>query len=411
MGMSWMNRLESMADEVLLSSLAQIVGRSRDVEAEVVAHIAEVDARRLYLGQGCSSMFGYCTEVLHLSEAEAYLRIAVARASRQHEALLPMLADGRLHLSAIAALAPHLTEANRERVLGRAVHKSKRQIQELIAELAPRPDVKSAIRKLPARATPASMPTSTSTSTSTPAPTPTPRPAPTPTHAPARVEPLAPDRYKVQFTADAALEAKLARLKAEMRHQVPDGDLATLIDIAVTEKLAQIEKRRYARTESPRSSVADADPTPRSRYIPAAIRRAVRERDGDQCTFVGDAGRRCTERGGLEVHHEEPYGKGGGHGVEGLRLLCRAHNQHLAERDYGTAHMAAFRSPASERRAIYDPGGAPASGRALAQGAGVHDAVWVEGAPQGDEVGLHLRVGGAEEEGAGVAGGGLGGFA
>ncbi|HUH00640.1 MAG TPA: hypothetical protein VML75_01520 [Kofleriaceae bacterium] len=149
-----MNRFESMADEVLLSSLAQVVGRSRDVEAEVVAHIAEVDTRRLYLGQGCSSMFGYCTEVLHLSEASAYLRIAVARAARRHEALLPMLADGRLHLSAIAALAPHLTEANRERVLGQAVHKSKRRIQELIAELAPRPDVKSAIRKLPARPAP-----------------------------------------------------------------------------------------------------------------------------------------------------------------------------------------------------------------------------------------------------------------
>jgi hypothetical protein len=341
--MSWMNRLESMADEVLLSSLAQIVGRSRGVEADVVAHIAEVDARRLYLGQGCSSMHGYCTEVLHLSDAEAYLRIAVARVARRYEELLPMLGDGRLHLSAIAALAPHLTEANREEVLAAAVHKSKRQIQELIASLAPQPDVKSVIRKLPSRPTP--------TPTPTPAPTraPAPAPTPTPTPTPARIEPLAPARYKVQFTADAALEAKLTRLRAEMRHQVPDGDLATLIDIAVTEKLAEIEKRRYARTESPRSSVADADPTPRSRYIPAAIRRAVRERDGDQCTFVSDAGRRCSERGGLEIHHDDPYGKGGEHRVEQLRLLCRAHNQHLAECDYGAAFMAAAR-PAPRAR-------------------------------------------------------------
>ena len=54
-------------------------------------------------------MFAYCTQALHLSEAEAYLRIAAARASREHPFLLSMLADGRLHLTAIAKLAPHLT--------------------------------------------------------------------------------------------------------------------------------------------------------------------------------------------------------------------------------------------------------------------------------------------------------------
>jgi len=64
------------------------------------------------------SMFAYCTEVLHLSEAESYLRIAAARAARKHPILLVMLGDGRLHLSGIAILAPHLTEQNCERVLG-----------------------------------------------------------------------------------------------------------------------------------------------------------------------------------------------------------------------------------------------------------------------------------------------------
>ncbi len=60
-----------------------------------------------------------------------------------------MLADGRLHLSAVALLASHLTVANRDTVLSRAVHRSKLQVQELVAELAPRPDVPSLIRKLP----------------------------------------------------------------------------------------------------------------------------------------------------------------------------------------------------------------------------------------------------------------------
>ena len=94
-------------------------------------------------------MFVYCMDVLHLSEAEAYLRILAARASREHPMLLTMLGDGRLHLTAIALLAPHLTRENRDGLLERATHRSKRQILELIAEIAPRPDVPGLVRKLP----------------------------------------------------------------------------------------------------------------------------------------------------------------------------------------------------------------------------------------------------------------------
>jgi hypothetical protein len=106
-------------------------------------------------------MFVYCTEVLHLSEAEAYLRIAVARASRKHPVLRALLEDGRLHLTGIALLAPHLTPENRDVLLKRATHKSKRQVQELIAEIALRPDVPAVIRRLPQRGTtPPSPPSS-----------------------------------------------------------------------------------------------------------------------------------------------------------------------------------------------------------------------------------------------------------
>ena len=94
-------------------------------------------------------MFVYCLERLHLSEAEAYLRIAAARASREHPMILEMLADGRLHLTGIALIAPHLTRENRDVILQRATHKTKREVEELVAELAPRPDVRPSIRRLP----------------------------------------------------------------------------------------------------------------------------------------------------------------------------------------------------------------------------------------------------------------------
>ena len=129
--------------------MSDLLRHSRRVESELVVHIGEVDERRLYAREASPSMFAYCTEVLHLSEHEAYLRIAVARASRKHLRLLEMLSDGRLHLSGVAKLAPHLTEANGQTLLERAAHKSKRKIEELVAELSPKPDVPATIRKAP----------------------------------------------------------------------------------------------------------------------------------------------------------------------------------------------------------------------------------------------------------------------
>ena len=143
--------LELVPDDDLLRRLVEILGQSRRVEADLVALIGEVDARRLYAREASPSMFAFCTETLHLSEAAAYLRIAAARASRKHPVLLTMLASGRLHLTAIARLAPHLTPENRDRLLERAVHRTKRQVEELVAEVAPRPDVPARVRKLPER--------------------------------------------------------------------------------------------------------------------------------------------------------------------------------------------------------------------------------------------------------------------
>ena len=392
--------LHSISDDELLRRLGDLIQASRRVESDLVAHIAEVDGRRLYAREASPSMFAYCTEVLHLSEAAAYLRIAAARASREHPMLLEMLADGRLHLSGIARLAPHLTRENAEGLLKRAVHKSKRQIEELIAELVPRPDVPAVMRKLPAsrgqarptagtsgagaaalddtrderdlalgphvhepsielrpeRVAPSQEETGLERAVTNhtslrpdggsafPAipdgrnPSPVLSPG-----TPAVVEPLSPGRYKVQFTASAELHHKLERLRALMRSKVPDGDLAALIEEAVTEKLERLEARRFATTKNPRKGLSKTDTSPSSRRIPAAVRRAVWERDGGRCRYVNEQDRRCTERHRLEYHHIHPFALGGDHDPDGIRLACRAHNLYLAERDYGRQAMTRYR--------------------------------------------------------------------
>jgi hypothetical protein len=377
--------LAAISDDDLLHRLAEILRQSRRVEKDLVAHIAEADERRLYAREAFPSMFAYCTGALHLSEAEAYLRIAVARASREHPMILAMLGDGRLHLSGIVVLAPHLTAENREALLRRATHRSKRQIEELIAELRPREDVPALMRRLPGRrgpsvaapATPSGMGkivTSWLESSGEGAPEGAPRLAPVPaapeaapvsispevslSHEAARplpppvVEPLAPGRYKVQFTASAELHEKLERLRALMRSQVPDGDLGAVIEAAVSEKLERLEARRFAATSRPRRSLSQTDTSPASRHVPAAVKRAVRERDGARCVYVDSSGRRCEERHRLEYHHRRPFAMGGDHRVDGISLVCTAHNLYLADHDYGREAMARFsRSGKRVRRA------------------------------------------------------------
>jgi hypothetical protein len=299
-------------------------------------------------------MFVYATEVLHLSSSEAYLRITVARAAREHPVLLDMLADGRLHLSGISILQQHLTSENSETLLRRATHKSKREIEELVAELSPKPDVPTSIRKLPERrretkpkqneqlcpervqpSCPETVEDEKSKAT---------QPVPGPSR-PAAIKPTAPARYKVEFTASAELRDKLERLQALMRSSVPDGDLAAIIDEAVTEKLERLEAKRYGKTKAPRKGLEEVDTTPSSRYIPAPVRRVVYERDGGRCTFADINGRRCSERHRLEFHHSgKPYGRGGDHHPSNIKLLCRAHNQMLAEREYGKEVIERHRS-------------------------------------------------------------------
>jgi hypothetical protein len=61
-------------------------------------------------------------------------------------------------------------------------------------------------------------------------------------------------------------------------------------------------------------------------------------------------GQRCRERAGLEVHHEHAFALGGATTVENLRLLCRAHNGFLAERDFGRAQVERMRMTAGSQR-------------------------------------------------------------
>jgi hypothetical protein len=129
--------LSRVSDDVLLRDLTALVASDRLTTARILAHIAEVDARRLYAPAGYPSMFAFCVEELRLSEDAAYKRIRAARAARRFPALFVAVAEGRLHLAAVCLLAPHLTVENVEELIQAATHRPKSEIETMLARRFP----------------------------------------------------------------------------------------------------------------------------------------------------------------------------------------------------------------------------------------------------------------------------------
>jgi hypothetical protein len=299
------SKIGSLSERELLNELALIVATERRTTARLIALLMEVDARKLYLGEGFSSLFTYCTQVLHIAEHAAYNRIEAARAAQRFPLALDMMKSGDVTLTAVRVLAPHLTPANHREMLERARHKSKRDVELLVAALQPLPDVPTVVRRLPVRDTPRTVPLAPLLQPADGAAGALPEIQQIPSAtAPVQVpttgvrprtdmKALAPERYKVQFTASREAYDKLRRAQALLRHVIPDGDPALIIERALALLVSELERRKTGATDRPRSSVA-ADR--RTRHIPAAVKRAVWERDAGRCAFVGALGR-CTETG------------------------------------------------------------------------------------------------------------------
>ena len=323
--------LSQLSDPDLLAQTQRAVQQERQSTARVIALLMEIDARRLYLGAGFSSLFTYCTGALRLSEHAAYGRIEAARAARRFPIVLDLLQRGELTLTAIGLLRPHLTPDNHREVLERARHQTKREIELIVAELRPRPDVPSTVRRLPQ---PAIAPAECDN-------TPQRSDAPlVPVTASGGMEPrnvstpLTPERFRIQLTVSRETYDRLRHAQNLMRHTLPSGDPAVIFERALALLVADLERTKLAQTDRPRATERT---DPKSRHIPAAAKRAVWQRDGGRCAFRGVQGR-CGETGFLEFHHVKPFADGGEASRANIELRCRPRNiyeanEHFAPRD------------------------------------------------------------------------------
>ena len=289
--------ITTLSDPELVAEVARRASRERQATADVLRILIEFDRRRLYLGEGYPSLFAYCTEVLHYSEHGAFNRIEVARAAARWPQLLACLEEGSLHLAGARLLAPHLTEENLEAALADARYKTKREIEEVAAGLAHRNLLVA----------------------------------------------VAAQQYRLHLTISRETRDRLRQVQALLSHQVPDANPAVIFDQALTALLEKLERQRMAATAQPRSQPAASRGAPRSRHVPAAVKREVWRRDEGRCAFVGHQGR-CPERNWLELHHLEPFAAGGTSTVANIELRCRAHNAYEAELYFGPQVTAAARA-------------------------------------------------------------------
>ena len=430
---SW--RLDGLSDSELQLGLRELLVAGSRTEARIVAHLAEVDARKLHLTLGASSLFDYCLNRLGLSNNEAFHRITAARLARQFPVIFDLLESRAVHLTAVCLLRDHLTFANHAQLLDEVSHKTKTQIEELLARRFPRPDVASRLRKLPSFS-------------ETRGP-----------HGTLRgIEPLSGESYRLQVNVNVQLKQKIARARELTSHANSSGDLAVLVERAFDALIERLEAKRFAETKRPRvlrrantraageSHVAreshaardaetrrhgvsvpgnatafmagDAEtrgaaesvpdnaetrgaaesvpdnvetrgaagsvldnaevrgkgtPSPSSvgiagvegcqpqdcivrtgvaiaggcktpthrAHLRSQVRREVVARDERRCTFTSDDGQRCTARAFLEFHHETAWALGGADTAQNLKLMCRAHNRLMAERELGAERVLA----------------------------------------------------------------------
>jgi hypothetical protein len=162
-----------------------------------------------------------------------------------------------------------------------------------------------------------------------------------------KLAPLSPGRFALQLTVSQETHDLLRYAQALLGHVLPSGDVAAVLQRALDALVEKLERQKFARSARWRPRHGSA----KGRYVPAEVRRTVWQRDGGQCTFVSESGKRCGSTTRLEFDHVDPVARGGQATADRMRLRCRAHNQYAAECTFGAGFMRGKREEARCRTA------------------------------------------------------------
>ena len=321
--------------------------------AKLIAHIAEMSARKAALELGYKNLFDYCVRRLNLSEGAVPARIHVANVSRRFPQLLVAFAENRISLTVASLLAAHVCEDNVDKLISDCAGMTRKATEEYLVALRPKPVFEPSIRKQPQPAAPSPR-----------VEAPAPRLEAWPKKSPPILQPARPDEYNFRFAADRDFKVKFERLAEVLGVENAQKHMAEILEKAVDialekkdpkKKLERRQKRGKARSRSNEQGlrlgpvlsseklpekllsgqIAKNDESAVSRYVASEVSERVHACGEYQCEHYASDGRRCPSRTGLQIEHVRPFGIFHSHDERFLRLLCPAHNRLAAERVYG----------------------------------------------------------------------------
>lgn len=325
------NRLTSLSDSALREHVLSLRQTERESSIQLLFALIEIEKRKLFLEDGYSSMFSYCTKKLCYSESSAQRRIVTARTLRDYPALLPYLRSGTVNLSTASLISTILTPDSATEVFKAIAGKTQREVEALVTKPVTAPKevirplgvIRPAITTSPSLFDEAKVPTNSQR-----------------IRAECRTdlsgiksEPLSllakEARYEIRFSISEEYRRKLSEVELKLSGKFPRG---VALEEAFKLLIDNFLKRGTTQQQAPRKVRVKSV---HSRSIPTAVRRAVHARDGGRCTFESTDGVRCDSRWDLELDHIVPYAESGASTVENLRLRCRAHNLYSAEKHFG----------------------------------------------------------------------------
>jgi len=322
-----MRNCQELHGDALDRRLHELAAQDRCTTAELLVRLAAAEAEHLHLRKGYDSLKAYCVEALLFSEDAARRRVHAAHVVRAYPAMLGAVEDGRLHLTAIHLLAPHLSPSNVHELIEAAAHKTKAEIEIELVRRYPRAEALRLDDGVLAQVIVPQRADAEGRALARMDLLPDPRPA--------SVAPITVARFLLEVSIDAETEDDLRAVQNLLAR-----DVAQTIKLSLKHMRQDLERKKYAQVAHPQQSRESSS----TRTIPANVRRAVFERDAGRCAFVGESGHRCGSRFRLEFDHIVPVALGGQSTVENVRLACRAHNQYEADRKLGRLFMQQKRS-------------------------------------------------------------------
>jgi len=284
--MNYTHFARNLDDVNLIATLKKSHSDERALQCRCLAMIAEVERRMLYAEEGYPSLFQYLVSVLSYSEASSLKRIQVSRLLSRFPQIFNLLTEGKVSMTVLMKLAPHIKQSNVRELLDFAVGKSVREVERMISGIAPE------------------------------------------TPKPDQIRALNHELISIHFTVDRDFEELLNKAKAKLSHKFPEGKLKDIFAETLSTFLE--EKPRSKRSVLPQKLEKH------SRYIPVAVKEDVWERDEARCSYVSPDGKACGSRHFLEWDHAMPFCLGGrSDDVENIRLMCRTHNRLMATQTFG----------------------------------------------------------------------------